>query len=335
MMQAQPVSVIGAGSWGTALAQQLACQGHAVKLWGRSRDVVADINHHHCNTHYLPDLTLSADISAHTDLEAALQAVQLVVIAVPCHAFRETISLVKSYCSDDTLLSWACKGLEAGSGKRVDEILREEWPGLQRYGVISGPTFAKELAAGLPTAITVAANNEAASRDIASFLHGGRLRCYTSHDIVGVELGGAIKNVLAIAAGIADGLQFGANTRAALVTRGLNEMLKLGEAVGGEQATFYGLAGVGDLILTCTDDLSRNRQLGLALGRGKALQQALSDIGQIVEGVSTAHEVHRLAQSLDVDMPICNSVHQVLYENLSPNDAVSSLLNRERKAEDA
>ena len=334
MNKPRSVSVIGAGSWGTALAQQLAGQQYLVRLWGRNSERIADINRLQCNQRYLPDLSLSERITGYDILEDALFEHELILLAIPSSAFRHTIQQILPFCKDDSLIAWACKGLEYDSGKRLDQILLEEWPGLKRYGVISGPTFAKELAAGLPTAITVAGNNETASQDIAHYLHGGALRCYTSSDITGVELGGAIKNVLAIAAGITDGLQLGANTRAALITRGLNEMVKLGVALGGELSTFYGLAGMGDLILTCTDDMSRNRQLGLALGQGKSLQRALSDIGQVVEGVGTAREVFSLAQSHNIDMPISNSVYRVLYENLAPSEAVTKLLERELKAED-
>lgn len=334
MKTACPVSVIGAGSWGTALAQQLARQHCAVRLWGRDAERSTEINRERCNRRYLPGITLSERIEASHDLEETLKGNQLILVVVPSGAFRKVIQQIKQYCGDDSLLAWACKGLEQGSGKRLDQVLLEEWPGLHRYGVISGPTFANELARGLPTAITVAANNDQASNDIAHFLHGGRLRCYTSSDITGVELGGAIKNVLAIAAGIADGLAFGANTRAALITRGLNEMVKLGVALGGHINTFYGLAGVGDLILTCTDDQSRNRRLGLALGRGHSLDSALSDIAQVVEGIDTARELYHLARTHHIDMPISHNVYRVLYEGLAPAQAVDDLLEREPKAEE-
>ncbi|MBL1433477.1 MAG: NAD(P)-dependent glycerol-3-phosphate dehydrogenase [Gammaproteobacteria bacterium] len=331
------VSVIGAGSWGTALAQQLARRQHQVRLWGRNREHLAEINRIRCNQRYLPNITLSDNVTAFDladpSLSQTLKDSQLILLVVPSSAFRETIIKIKPYCSDNTLLAWACKGLEQDSAKRLHQILLEEWPGIQRYGVISGPTFALELAKGYPTAITVAANSDQASGDIADFLHGDRLRCYTSTDIVGVELGGAIKNALAIATGIADGLNFGANTRSALITRGLSEMVKLGAALGGQANTFYGLAGLGDLILTCTDDQSRNRQLGLALGRGHSLTDALEAIDQVVEGVNTARELHQLMQTHNIDMPICDSVYRVLYEGLAPTDAVYSLLERELKAE--
>ena len=329
----RPVSVIGAGSWGTALAQQLAMRQYPVRLWGRNSKHLAEINRTHRNQRYLPGIDLSEHINACDCLDDALQNSALVLVVVPSSAFRETIIKIRSRCNDDTLLAWACKGLEQGSGKRLHQILLEEWPNIQRYGVVSGPTFALELAKGLPTAVTVAANNNQASNDIAHFLHGGHLRCYTSSDIIGVELGGAIKNALAIAAGIADGLAFGANTRCTLITRGLNDMVKLGVALGGQVNTFYGLAGLGDLILTCTDDLSRNRRLGLALGRGQTLHAALNNIDQVVEGVNTARELYQLMQTYNIDMPICRHVYRVLHEGLTPSAAVGALLERGLKAE--
>lgn len=334
MANNESVSVIGAGSWGTALAQQLAERQYQVRLWGRNSQHIADINKSHCNTRYLPSVSLSNNIRAYDAIGDALKDSKLVLLVVPSSAFRDTLKQIKPYCSDDTLIAWACKGLEKDSAKRLQQILLEEWPSVKHYGIASGPTFALELAKGLPTAITIAGNTDQASQNIAKFLHGGCLRCYTSTDVVGVELGGAIKNALAIAAGITDGLNLGANTRAALITRGLNEMVKLGVALGGQIQTFYGLAGLGDLILTCTDDQSRNRRLGLALGGGQSLDAALTEIDQVVEGVNTARELYQLAQQLDIDMPICDKVYRVLYQGLSPTDAVYELLERELKAED-
>lgn len=333
MLNNESVSVIGAGSWGTALAQQLAGRQYKVKLWGRNNAHIADINKSHCNTRYLPSVALSINITAYDSIADALNGSKFVLLVVPSSAFRDILRQIKPYCNDNTLLAWACKGLEQDSAKRLHQILLEGWPSIKRYGVASGPTFALELAKGLPTAITVAGNTNEASQSIAAFLHGDRLRCYTSSDVAGVELGGAIKNALAIAAGIADGLNLGANTRAALITRGLNEMVKLGTALGGQTHTFYGLAGLGDLILTCTDDQSRNRRLGLALGRGQSLNSALAEIAQVVEGVNTTRELYQLAQQHDIEMPICHNVYRVLYEDLSPTDAVYDLLERELKAE--
>lgn len=331
--QARHVSVIGAGSWGTALALQLARNQHRVSLWGRNAAHMAELAQARCNRRYLPTIALPDNIEASADLARALEETALVLVVVPSRGFRAVIRQLKPLCATAPLLAWASKGLESGSGKRLDQVLLEEWPGIAHYGVVSGPTFALELAKGLPTAVTIAANSETASHDIAAFLHGGNLRCYTSTDIVGVEFGGASKNVLAIAAGIADGLHFGANTRAALITRGLAEMVRLGTAVGGQAATFHGLAGLGDLILTCTDDQSRNRRLGLALARGETLEAALASIQQVVEGVDSARELHQLALSYGVDMPISTNVYRVLYEGLAPADAVRELLEREMKAE--
>jgi glycerol-3-phosphate dehydrogenase (NAD(P)+) len=237
------------------------------------------------------------------------------------------------FFSENTRIAWATKGLEQGSGKFmgdvVDEVLGTRYPA----AVVSGPTFAKEVAAGLPTALTVASNNPTFANDLASRLHGNMMRAYTSDDMLGVQLGGTVKNVLAIAAGITDGLQLGANSRAALVTRGLAEIIRLGDAMGARRETLMGLAGVGDLILTCTDDLSRNRRLGLALGRGTALEIAVKEIGQVVEGFNTASEVVQLARKYKVDMPISEQVYRILYEDLPAKEAVHNLLARHIRPE--
>ncbi|MEE8342375.1 MAG: NAD(P)H-dependent glycerol-3-phosphate dehydrogenase, partial [Gammaproteobacteria bacterium] len=234
---------------------------------------------------------------------------------------------------DKMRVAWATKGLELETAMLPHQVAQSVLGESRPLAVISGPTFAREVASGLPTAITVASKNPEFSEKLSGLLHGEQFRAYTSSDMVGVELGGAVKNVLAIAAGICDGLGFGANSRAALVTRGLAELMRLGEAMGGRRETFMGLAGVGDLVLTCTDDQSRNRRLGIALGQGINCQQALQEIGQVVEGVNTAREVVRLARRFGIDMPITEQVYRVLHENLAPRDAVRALLTREPKQE--
>jgi glycerol-3-phosphate dehydrogenase (NAD(P)+) len=253
-------------------------------------------------------------------------------VVVPSHAFRETLTRLTPRLKPHMRIAWATKGLEPESGKLLHEVA-EEIVGARPAAVISGPTFAREVAAGLPTAVTVASATPQFAADLASRLHSDTFRAYTSDDVIGVEVGGAVKNVLALAAGIADGLGFGANTRAALITRGLAEIMRLGVALGGKRETFMGLAGLGDLVLTCTDDQSRNRRLGLALARGTSLSDALREIGQIVEGVATAREVMRLAKAHGIEMPISEQVHCVLHEGKNPRAAVQSLLQREQKAE--
>lgn len=284
------------------------------------------------NKKLLPGIPFPAALKLTADVAQAMQASDDCLVAVPSHAFRATLTLLTPYLKPHTRIAWATKGLEPESGKLLHEVA-EEIIGARPSAVISGPTFAREVAAGSPTALTIASITPQLAADLAACLHSDTLRAYTSNDVIGVEVGGAVKNVLAIAAGIADGLGFGANTRAALVTRGLAEMMRLGVALGGKRETFMGLAGLGDLVLTCTDDQSRNRRLGLALARGTPLADALHEIGQIVEGVPTAGEIMRLAKTHGVEMPISEQVCRVLHENKNPRAAVQTLLQREQKAE--
>lgn len=326
------IAVLGAGSWGTALAIALARNHYAINLWDRDTRHVEQLSKTGINQRYLPGIELPASITASADLETALENTIYSLIAVPSGGFRALLRIITA-CSNKPKIVWASKGLEPGTGKFLHQIASEEMGADSLSAAVSGPSFALEVARGLPTAVTVASANNQFAEDIAATLHSPTLRAYTSNDIIGVELGGAVKNVLAIAAGIADGLGFGANTRAALITRGLAEIIRLGEALGGKQETFMGLTGVGDLVLTCTDDQSRNRRLGLALGRGEKLESAITTIGQAVEGVHTAREVAQLAQHYHVDMPIVEQVDKVLNQNQSPEAAVKALLTRDPKAE--
>lgn len=328
-----PIAVLGAGSWGTALAIQLAREGSPVILWGHDAGHMATLDTERVNKRYLPGITLPDSLAINADLESALGQAQDILIVVPSHAFRAVLEAISPYLNENSRLLWATKGLESGSGKLLHEVMADVLGEGLSTGVVSGPTFAAEVAQGLPTAVTIASADEKFAHDMAERLHSETFRAYTSTDVIGVEVGGAVKNVLAIAAGIADGLGFGANARAALITRGLAEMMRLGQTLGGQRETFEGLAGLGDLVLTCTDNQSRNRRLGLALGRGDTLEQALAAIDQVVEGVQTAREIHDLAQSQGVDMPITQQVYEVLYEARKPKEAVHALLNREQKAE--
>lgn len=331
--QKHPIAVLGAGSWGTALAIHLADSNHDVLLWGNKPEHIKQISEQRCNQQYLPGVKFPASLQLTDSLEQALASPAWILIAIPSHAYRSFLHTNAHLFSDKVGVAWASKGLEVGTGKLIHQVISEELPHCTKLAVMSGPTFAGEVARNLPTAITVASNSESFSHQISDDLHSGRFRVYLSSDLVGVELGGAFKNVLAIAAGAVDGLGFGANTRAALITRGLAEMMRLGEAMGGHRETFMGLAGVGDLILTCTDNQSRNRRTGLLLAQGKSLEQIRKEIGQEIEGIKTAKEVVNLARRYNVEVPISEQVYRVLYENRSIEEAVRVLLGRKSSQE--
>ena len=333
MTCAAEITVLGAGSWGTALAILLARNGHSVRLWGRNPERIKNMQVEHCNRVYLPEHTLPDNLYPEADLEAAVTGIDTLLIAVPSHCFREQLQALAPLLSKRTRIAWATKGLETGTGKFLHQVVGEVLGSRYQSAIISGPTFAGEVAAGLPAAATVASGHPRFATELAALLHGNTFRAYTSTDVLGVELGGASKNVMAIAAGIADGLGFGANSRAALITRGLAEIMRLGNALGGKRETFVGLAGLGDLVLTCTDDQSRNRRLGLALGRGASLEEAITAIGQVVEGVNTTSELEKMATAHQIDMPITDQVHRVLNKGLAPRDAVHTLLSRQPRAE--
>lgn len=325
------IAVLGAGAWGTALAASLAGY-HKVSLWARNPVQVAEMNSTRANSRYLPEVSLPDTLDFASDLESVLADASLALAVVPSGALRPLLRELARLAPGLPVV-WACKGFEAGSRKLPHEVVVEELLAQTPCGVLSGPSFAREVALGLPTALTLASRDEEFARQTALALHSSRLRIYASNDVMGVELGGAVKNVLAIAAGISDGMGFGHNARAALITRGLAEITRLGLVLGGRQETFMGLAGMGDLILTCTGDLSRNRQVGLQLAQGKSLEAILRDLGHVAEGVNTAREAVELAQEHKVDMPITQAVYQVLYQGLAPRTAVAELLNRVPSAE--
>ncbi len=327
------IAVLGGGSWGTALAAQVARAHHDVILWDINPEHIKDMQQTRLNQKYLADIRLPDSLNFSDQLQQTIQISNTLLIAIPSHAVRGFLHKTRHWIRNDHHIVWATKGLEEGTGKPVHQVVAEELPGCKSTAVVSGPTFAKEVAQNLPTAVTVAASSHAIADEVAGFLHYGNFRVYTSEDMLGVELGGSLKNVLAIAAGIADGLGFGSNTRAALITRGLNEMMRLGLAMGAQAETFMGLAGMGDLVLTCTDNQSRNRRMGLALAEGLSIEQAREKIGQAVEGVKTAKEAWLLAQKYQVEMPIIEQAYKVLYENKSPRDAVQDLLGREARSE--
>ncbi len=332
-MTGTPITVLGAGSWGTALAIRLAVNNNSTCLWGHEPEAMATLERERQNRQFLPGIGFPEQLSIQAELTQAIHQGRDLLIAVPSHAMREVLTRAAPALESDSRIAWATKGLESRSGKFMHQVLEEVLGTRYPAAVLSGPTFAQEVATGLPTALTVASTNPPFANDLANRLHGETMRVYTSDDIIGVQLGGTVKNVLAIAAGISDGLNLGANSRAALITRGLAEIIRLGDALGARRETLMGLAGVGDLILTCTDDQSRNRRLGLALGRGTPVEIAVREIGQVVEGFNTAREVVQLATRYKVDMPISEQVFRVLHEGLPPGEAVHNLLTREIKAE--
>jgi len=327
------ITILGSGSWGSGLALLFASNGFDVALWSHNKDHIKDIKSAGENTKYLPGIKFPNNIIPTSDIQLALSDLQFLLIVVPSHAFRETLIKIKPFIHTDQKIMWATKGLEKGSCKFLYDVAIEELGTNRSYSLLSGPNFAKEIAKGLPSAITVASNDSDYANEIAEAIQNSYIRAYTSDDMPGVQLGGAIKNVLAVAAGISDGLGFGANTRSALITRGLHEMMRLGVSYGAQKETLMGLSGLGDLILTCTDDLSRNRRLGLAIGRGQSIADACDAIGQVVEGINTAAEVHRVALQKNISMPIAEQVYQVLHHGRDPKTAVQSLLTRDIKAE--
>lgn len=328
-----PVAVICAGSWGTALSILLSGNGCPVWLWDHDSAHVDRLAKDRSNEQHLPGIHFPDLLKPDNDLVSILGRVRDVLIAVPSIGFRSTLHAIAPHLKKTSRIILATKGMDPESGKLLHNVVEEILGHEIEYAVISGPTFAHEVAAGLPTAITVASNSVTFATEIANRLHNKHFRAYTSDDVVGVEVGGAVKNVLAIAAGCSDGLGYGSNTRAALLTRGLAEMMRFGVALGGQRETFMGLAGLGDLILTCTDDHSRNRRLGLALAKGKSLTAARKEIVQVVEGAQTVREVMQIANQHGIEMPITEQVYEVLYEGLSPRDAVNSLFAREVKSE--
>lgn len=328
------ISVIGAGSYGTALAICLARNGHKTLLWGRDASHVAEMSSTRANEKYLPGSKFPESLIVSDDLAKVVAASKNILLVVPSHVFGEVLTKIKPYLRKDARLAWATKGLEHDTGRLLQDVAREALGNKISLAVLSGPTFAKEMAAGLPTAISLSSTDESFVNDISNLLHCERtFRVYSNSDFIGVQLGGAVKNVIAIGAGMADGIGFGANARTALITRGLAEMTRLGCALNAEPATFMGMAGLGDLVLTCTDNQSRNRRFGLALGAGVEVEQAIADIGQVVEGYRNTKEVHMLAQRMGVEMPIVEQVYQVLYCGKDAKLAAADLLSRERKFE--
>jgi len=325
------IAILGSGAWGSALAINLS--HHQINLWTRDAQHAAEMVATRINRRYLPQYVLPETIQVTSILAEAIEQVDFALILVPISGLRETLKKITATRIKLTLL-WGCKGFESDTSLLPHQILQQECPDLSSCsGVLSGPSFADEVARNLPTALTLASKDLQFSQQMASYLHSAKLRIYTSQDVIGVEIGGAIKNVISIAAGISDGLGYGNNARAALITRGLSEITRLGLKLGGDLKTFMGLTGVGDLILTSTGQLSRNRQVGLMLAEGKSIDAILDQLGHVAEGVHTAQSVLQLSNRLKVEMPITQAVCSIIHEGVSPRLAVEVLLNREQKSE--
>ncbi|MCL9669152.1 NAD(P)H-dependent glycerol-3-phosphate dehydrogenase [Rosenbergiella epipactidis] len=333
-MREASVSVIGAGSYGTALAITLARNGYPVTLWGHNPQHIARLSEQRCNAEFLSDVPFPDNLVLTSQLHEAVTQSRDLLIVVPSHVFGDVLKQIAPMLLSDTRIVWATKGLEVETGRLLEDVAREILGPDIPLAVISGPTFAKELAAGMPTAIALASKNAQFAMDLQTKLHCGKsFRVYSNNDMTGVQLGGAVKNVIAIGAGMSDGMGFGANARTALITRGLAEMSRLGLALGAQAETFTGMAGLGDLVLTCTDNQSRNRRFGMLLGQGRSVEEAQETISQVVEGYRNTKEVYLLAARVGVEMPIVEQIYQVLYCGKPTQDAAIALLGRERKDE--
>lgn len=334
-MTARRVAVLGAGSWGTALADALAANGHRVRIWARDETVAEEIRTRHRNERYLKDVELARGVEATSDLPEALADAEFVVSACPSHAVREVLETARGTLGDGEVLISASKGIEIGSDLRMTEVIEDVLGGQARtrIAVLSGPSFADELVRRLPTAVVAASDPEDSALEVQALFQNRYLRVYTQTDVVGTELGGACKNVIALAAGISDGLELGSNARAALITRGLAEITRLAVRLGGRETTLAGLAGLGDLVLTCTGDLSRNRTVGIAIGGGRDPREVVDGMEQVVEGVRTTRAAHELGSRLGVELPITHAVYSILYEGIAPREALARLMAREPKPE--
>ncbi|MET1218116.1 MAG: NAD(P)H-dependent glycerol-3-phosphate dehydrogenase [Glaciecola sp.] len=333
-MSDNTIAVFGAGSYGTALAMCLARNGVDTLLHARNAEHVDEMRTKRENQRYLPSYPFPDSLALTDNIEHAVNHANDLLVVVPSHAFAQCLTHIAPFLHARHRVVWATKGLEPETGRLLEHVADEIIGPARPKGILSGPTFAKEMAAGLPTAISLAATDNAFAQDIANKLHCSKsFRVYLNNDFTGVQLGGAVKNVIAIGAGLADGLGFGANARTALITRGLVEMTRLGSAIGAQPETFMGMAGLGDLVLTCTDDQSRNRRFGLALGQGKPVEQAIADIGQVVEGQRNTQEVFVLAQKHGIEMPITEEIYAILYQNKPAKEAAIALLSRQPTSE--
>ncbi len=323
-----PIAVLGAGAWGTALALLLLRNGNSVKLWGNDPNQIAQMREHHQNRAYLPNINLPHNLILEDDLSACLHNVSDILIAVPSRSFSEVVNRVHSIAGNNIRIAWGTKGLEPKTGKLLHQVIADTMGQNTPMAILSGPSFAHEVALGLPTAISLSGNQRNFVRDLITRFHGINFRVYENNDLIGVQLCGVIKNILAIGVGISDGLKLGANARSALITRGLAEMSRFIVSLGASANTIMSLAGIGDLVLTCTDNQSRNRRLGLAIGAGATCEQAQSQVGGAIEGLSNTRTVWHLSQEFKIEMPITKQVYNILFEAFSPIQAVSQLFDR-------
>ncbi len=329
-----PITVIGAGSYGTSLAIAFSRNGYPTYLWGHDPLHCERLANERQNRQFLPDVIFPETLHIEADLAAAIQQSRDILVVVPSHVFGDVIKRIKPYLRPEHRIVWATKGLERDTGRLLQNVVEDELGTNHPLAVLSGPTFAKELAAGMPTAIALASHDEEFAKEFQARIHCSKnFRVYINQDMIGVQLGGAIKNVIAISAGMSDGMGFGANARTALITRGLAEITRLGISLGANPNTFMGMSGLGDLVLTCTDNQSRNRRFGMMLGQGFSAQTAMDNIGQVVEGFYNTKETHLLAQRQGIEMPITEQIYQVLFHGKDAKEAAVSLLGRERKGE--
>jgi glycerol-3-phosphate dehydrogenase (NAD(P)+) len=329
----KPIAIIGGGSWGTALAVVAARAGHEVLLWSRNPDVVRSINEDRVNSRYLKSVQIPSSVTATSELNTTLGAAELVLFAAPSHAARELLTTISPHLNEASIIVSVSKGIEIETGKRISEIAKEVIGTTNRFVCLSGPSFAKEVVNGHPTAIVAASKDAAAARTVQNDLSFENLRIYTNTDVIGTEIGGSVKNVMAIAAGMAAGLGFGSNSVAALITRGLAEITRFARREGAQVETLMGLAGLGDLVLTCTGTLSRNRFVGEELGKGRTLEEIAAELNEVAEGIKTARAVKQLADRANLEMPIVNEVNAVLYTGKSAREAVAELMNRPLREE--
>jgi glycerol-3-phosphate dehydrogenase (NAD(P)+) len=330
---AKRIAVIGAGSWGTALSQVLATSGYEVSLWAREEEICKSINTKHENILFMPGVLLSDKIKASTDIRQVLTGQRLILAVVPSQYLRATLTQATSYIENDAVIISAVKGIETSTLMRPTEIIKDVLGNSRTYAVISGPSFAKEVILGMPTAITIASERIQTARELQHTLNSQTLRLYAADDVIGVELGGSLKNVIAIAAGICDGAGIGKSARAALITRGLAEIIRLGVKMGAKVETFSGLSGIGDLVLTATDEQSRNRTVGFRIGKGENIKDIIRSMVMVAEGVETSVSVKRLSEKLNIEMPVCKEVYEILHKGKNARESIRSLLSRSLKDE--